>query len=64
MAANEIASDQKSEIKNHHSSIKHTATYYNTEIYLHVATGEHGLGVVSPLDMFFACKAENHELSA
>jgi len=29
MAASEIASDQKSEIKNHHSSIKHTASYYN-----------------------------------
>jgi site-specific recombinase XerD len=24
-----------------------------TEIYLHVAFGEHGLGVVSPLDVMF-----------
>jgi len=52
----------KSKIIIHQSNILRLIT--TTEIYLHVATGEHGLGVVSPLDMFFACKAENHELSA
>ena len=35
-----------------------------TEIYLHVATGEHGLGVVSPLDRLFECRENVHAMSA
>jgi len=35
-----------------------------TEIYLHVATGEHGLGVVSPLDRLFDCRENVHAMSA
>ena len=35
-----------------------------TEIYLHVATGEHGLGVVSPLDRLFVCREKVHAMSA
>ena len=69
MAASEIASNHQSSIINHQSSIiNHQSNILRlittTEIYLHVATGEHGLGVVSPLDRLFVCREKVHAMSA